>query len=225
PVIIYDAIQFVAKAWENVTEDIIIHAWQKTEILPSADFESSIEPNDNEEVELEELIMQYQNLKNPENSKLTTRLNPTWLLYIQETAYGLFCTFYPDYNQDIFIDEWLNYSNHEGLFSASSIKNPSFTRFSLRYWCTILNVAPNLSNIHTEHRNRLSPIQAAKMAQVSCSDDYIDGNNDVDEFIVNLNQISEKLIDKIHVLDLNSEETIPALMDIFDSKIVERSLN
>ncbi|CAG8510699.1 9189_t:CDS:2 [Dentiscutata heterogama] len=63
------------KAWKNVTEDVIIHAWQKTEILPSADLESSIEPNDDEEVELEELIMQYQNLKNPKNSELTTSIS------------------------------------------------------------------------------------------------------------------------------------------------------
>ncbi|CAG8529771.1 7021_t:CDS:2 [Cetraspora pellucida] len=59
------------------------------------------------------------------------RLNPTWSLYIQEKAYGLFCSLYPDYNQDKFIDEWLNYANQEGLFLASSIQNPSFTKFPL----------------------------------------------------------------------------------------------
>jgi hypothetical protein len=58
-------------------------------------------------------------------------LNKMWLLYIQEAAYGLFCTFYPDHNQDQFIEEWLNYSNHEGPFSVSSVKNPSFTKFPL----------------------------------------------------------------------------------------------
>ncbi|CAG8638721.1 10968_t:CDS:2, partial [Dentiscutata heterogama] len=72
-------------------------------------------------------------------------LNSTWLLYIQEAAYGLFCTFYPDRNQDQFIDEWLNYANQEGPFSASSIKNPSFTKFPLRYWRTMLSATPNLS--------------------------------------------------------------------------------
>ncbi|CAG8835159.1 8548_t:CDS:2, partial [Cetraspora pellucida] len=43
---------FVAKAWKNVTENVIIHAWQKTEILPSTDLESSIKPNDNDEVDI-----------------------------------------------------------------------------------------------------------------------------------------------------------------------------
>ncbi|CAG8581991.1 15241_t:CDS:10 [Cetraspora pellucida] len=173
-------------------------------------------------------------------------LNLTWHLYVQEAAYGLFCTFYPDRNQDQFIDEWLNYSNQEGPFSASSVKNPSFTKFPLRYWRTMLNAAPNLSefacrllsippnsatservwsllgNIHTERRNRLSPVRAAKMAQISCNisddDNYIDSSDDIDEFMVNLNQISEKLIDDIHVLDVNNEEIIPALKDVFDSK-------
>ncbi|CAG8481654.1 6978_t:CDS:1, partial [Scutellospora calospora] len=50
-------------------------------------------------------------------------------------------------------------------------------------------------------------------------------SDDIDKFMVNLNQISEKLIDYIYVLDVNSEETIPALIDIFDSKTVEKSLN
>ncbi|CAG8810540.1 12590_t:CDS:2, partial [Cetraspora pellucida] len=67
------------------------------------------------------------------------------LLYIQEAAYSLFCTFYPDRNQDQFIDEWLNYTNQEGLFFVSSIKNPSFTKFLLRYWHTMLSATPNLS--------------------------------------------------------------------------------
>ncbi|CAG8779435.1 3337_t:CDS:2, partial [Racocetra fulgida] len=124
-------------------------------------------------------------------------LNPTWLLYIQEAAYGLFCIFYPDYNQDKFIDEWLNYSNHE---------------------------AQKLNEIESNILDNDDYIDSSD-DYIDSSDDYIDGNDDVDEFIVNLNQISEKLIDDIHVLDLDSEETIPALMDIFDSKIVERSLN
>ncbi|CAG8486868.1 6545_t:CDS:10, partial [Scutellospora calospora] len=54
-------------------------------------------------------------------------------------------------------------------------------------------------------------------------DDYINSSDDIDEFMVNLNQISEKLIDDIYVLDVNSEETIPTLIDIFDSKAVEKS--
>ncbi|CAG8661436.1 20411_t:CDS:1, partial [Racocetra persica] len=57
------------------------------------------------------------------------------------------------------------------------------------------------------------------------NDDYIDSSDDIDEFIVNLNPISEKLIDDIHVFDVNSEEIIPALKNIFDSKAVEKSLN
>ncbi|CAG8509983.1 11750_t:CDS:2, partial [Scutellospora calospora] len=196
-------------------------------------------------------------------------LNPTWHLYIQETAYGLFCIFYPNYDQNKFIDEWLNYSNQEGPFSALSVKNPSFTRLPLRYWRTMHYVAPNLSefacrllsippnsatservwsllgNIHTERRNRLSPPRAAKMAQISwymnqtskkktekssndkMEDSISDDDNDrsVDEFMVNLNQISETLIDDIHVFDTNCEETIPKLVDVFDSKIVKKSLN
>ncbi|CAG8513028.1 550_t:CDS:2, partial [Cetraspora pellucida] len=175
-------------------------------------------------------------------------LNPTWHLYIQETAYGLFCIFYPNYDQNKFIDEWLNYSNQEDPFSALSVKNPSFTRLPLRYWHTMHYVAPNLSefachllsippnsatservwsllgNIHTECRNRLSPPRAAKIAQISCiSDD--DNDHSVDEFMVNLNQISKTLIDDIHVFDTNCEEMIPKLVDVFDSKIVKKSLN
>ncbi|CAG8752868.1 4298_t:CDS:1, partial [Dentiscutata heterogama] len=104
-------------------------------------------------------------------------------------------------------------------------------------------------NIHTERRNRLSPIRVAKMAQVSwyikqnekksqpsekkineiegniSDDDYNDCSDNIDEFMVNLNQMSEKLIDDIHVLDINSGETIPALIDIFDFNAVEKSLN
>ncbi|CAG8499820.1 12692_t:CDS:2 [Cetraspora pellucida] len=196
-------------------------------------------------------------------------LNPTWHLYIQETAYGLFCIFYPNYDQNKFIDEWLNYSNQEGPFSALSVKNPSFTRLPLRYWhimhyvapnlsefaCRLLSIPPNsatseqvwslLGNIHTERRNRLSPPRAAKMAQISwymnqtskkktkkssndkMEDSISDDDNDhsVDEFMVNLNQISETLIDDIHVFDTNCEETIPKLVDVFDSKIVKKSLN
>ncbi|CAG8774757.1 7781_t:CDS:1, partial [Racocetra fulgida] len=49
---------------------------------------------------------------------------------------------------------------------------------------------------------------------------YDDNNcSDVDEFMVNLNQISKNLIDDIHVFNTNCDETIPKLIDIFDSKI------
>ncbi|CAG8789285.1 21847_t:CDS:2, partial [Racocetra persica] len=154
-----------------------------------------------------------------------------------------------NHNQDQFIDEWLNYSSQERPFSASSVKNPSFTKFSLRYWHIMLNAAPNLSkfaccllsippnfatfewvwsllgNIHMEHHNRLSPVQAAKMSNILDNDDYIDNSDDIDEFMVNLNQISEKIINDIHVLDVNSEKIIPALKDVFDSKAVKKSLN
>ncbi|CAG8806878.1 15919_t:CDS:2, partial [Gigaspora margarita] len=50
-----------------------------------------------------------------------------------------------NYNQDKFIDEWLNYANHEVPFSAISTQNPSLTKFPLPYWHTMLHVAPNLS--------------------------------------------------------------------------------
>ncbi|CAG8699663.1 4483_t:CDS:2, partial [Scutellospora calospora] len=39
----------------------------------------------------------------------------------------------------------LNYTNQEGPFSASFIKNPSFTKFPLRYWHTLLSATLNLS--------------------------------------------------------------------------------
>ncbi|CAG8824695.1 6853_t:CDS:2, partial [Racocetra persica] len=164
-------------------------------------------------------------------------LNPTWLLYIQEAAYGLFCTFYPDYNQDKFIDEWLNYSNHEGPFSASSIKNPSFTRFPLRYWRTMLNVAPNLSefacrllsippnsatservwsllgNIHTERRNRLSPIRAAKMAQVSWYINLTSKQNE--KKAQKLNEIESNILDNDDYID-SSDDYIDSSDDYID---------
>ncbi|CAG8654497.1 5752_t:CDS:2, partial [Dentiscutata heterogama] len=41
----------------------------------------------------------------------------------------------------------LNYVNQEGPFSALSIKNPSFTKFPLRYWHTMLSAALNLSEL------------------------------------------------------------------------------
>ncbi|CAG8713276.1 17045_t:CDS:2, partial [Dentiscutata heterogama] len=38
-VTIYDAIQFVLQAWNKVSEDVIIHLWQKTGILPSTEID------------------------------------------------------------------------------------------------------------------------------------------------------------------------------------------
>ncbi|CAG8825544.1 20393_t:CDS:2, partial [Racocetra persica] len=143
-------------------------------------------------------------------------LNPAWLLYIQEAAYGLFCTFYPDYNQDKFIDEWLYYSNHEVLQD-----------FPLRYWHTMLNVAPNLSefachlllippnsatservwslldNIHTERRNRLSPIRAAKMAQVSWYINLISKQNEKKS--QKLNEIESNILDNDDYIDSSDD--------------------
>ncbi|CAG8837875.1 28374_t:CDS:2, partial [Racocetra persica] len=76
PVTIYDAIQFVAQAWNKVSEDTIIHLWQKTSILPFAKIDECLDTevsakinNDNKETELENLITQFQDLKNPENPK------------------------------------------------------------------------------------------------------------------------------------------------------------
>ncbi|CAG8726842.1 10986_t:CDS:2, partial [Cetraspora pellucida] len=57
-------------------------------------------------------------------------LNPTWHLYIQETAYSLFCTFYPNYDQNKFIDELLSYSNQEA---------PNLSEFV----CHLLSISPN----------------------------------------------------------------------------------
>ncbi|CAG8673255.1 10669_t:CDS:2, partial [Scutellospora calospora] len=66
-----------------------------------------------------------------------------------------------------FIDEWLNYANQERLFSVSFIQNSSFIRYLLRYWHTMLPVAPNLSEFACQHHNQLLPSQAAKIVQVS----------------------------------------------------------
>ncbi|CAG8741393.1 2165_t:CDS:2, partial [Dentiscutata heterogama] len=38
-VTIYNAIQFVSQAWNKVSEDVIIHSWQKTGILPSMEID------------------------------------------------------------------------------------------------------------------------------------------------------------------------------------------
>ncbi|CAG8546575.1 13455_t:CDS:2, partial [Racocetra persica] len=73
PVTIYDAIQFVAQAWNKVSEDVIIHSWQKTGILPSIEIDETIDSeslNDftnEKEIELENLIARFQISKNPEN--------------------------------------------------------------------------------------------------------------------------------------------------------------
>ncbi|CAG8539179.1 9960_t:CDS:2, partial [Dentiscutata heterogama] len=104
--------------------------------------------------------------------EINNRLNPSWLLYIQENAYSLFCTFYPDHDQDKFIDEWLNYANQEV---------PNLSEFAYR----LLSIPPNSAT-------------------------------------------SERvwsLLDDIHMFDVNNEEKIPILTDIFDSKSVEKSLN
>jgi hypothetical protein len=117
-------------------------------------------------------------------------INPTKLLYIQETAYSLFCKLYPDRNSNAFVDEWLDYQNREGPFQAESLNNSKLTKTPLRYWRTVLLQAPNLAefacrlfsippnsatservwslmgNIHTERRNRLSSTRTAKMARI-----------------------------------------------------------
>ncbi|CAG8777068.1 21728_t:CDS:2, partial [Racocetra persica] len=62
PVTIYDTIQFVSQAWNKVSEDVIIHSWQKTDILSSTeinefmDLESLVDLTNKEEMELENLI-------------------------------------------------------------------------------------------------------------------------------------------------------------------------
>ncbi|CAG8541277.1 20049_t:CDS:2 [Cetraspora pellucida] len=81
----------------------------------------------------------------------------------------------------------------------------------------MLNVTPNLSEFVTSEQDNILD-----------NEDYIDnGDNgdNADEFIENLNQISKNLIDDIHVFDTDNKETIPMLIDIFDSKTVEKSLN
>ncbi|CAG8732006.1 5785_t:CDS:1, partial [Dentiscutata heterogama] len=73
PVMIYDTIQFVSQAWNKVSEDVIIHSWQKTDILffteidKFIDSESLVDLTNEEEIELENLITRFQNSKNPEN--------------------------------------------------------------------------------------------------------------------------------------------------------------
>jgi hypothetical protein len=118
-------------------------------------------------------------------------INPEKLLQIQEDAYTLFCTLYPDKNNNDFVDEWLNYQNKEGPFKTESLNNSKLTKTPLRYWRTVLFHAPNLAefacrlfsippnsatservwslmgNIHTERRNRLSPKRTVKMTQVT----------------------------------------------------------
>ncbi|CAG8436848.1 1536_t:CDS:2 [Scutellospora calospora] len=66
PVTIYDAIQFVVQAWNNVSENTIIHLWQKTGIIPLIEIDKYLNTevsakinNDNEETELENLISQF----------------------------------------------------------------------------------------------------------------------------------------------------------------------
>ncbi|CAG8470903.1 10607_t:CDS:2 [Cetraspora pellucida] len=103
------------------------------------------------------------------------------------------------YNLDKFIDEWLNYASQKGQFSASSIQSPSFTRFPLRYWHTMLHITPNLS-------------------EFACHLLSIPPNSATSERVWSL-------LDDIHMYDLNNEETIPTPKDIFDSKSVEKSLN
>ncbi|CAI2198721.1 7650_t:CDS:1, partial [Funneliformis geosporum] len=55
--------------------------------------------------------------------------------------------------------------------------------------------------------------------------DYINDSNNIDDYMNSLNQMSEKFIDDIQLFtDINSEETILTLIDVFDSKIVKKSL-
>ncbi|CAG8722039.1 34525_t:CDS:2, partial [Gigaspora margarita] len=61
PVTIYDAIQFVAQAWNKVSENTIIHFWHKTDINLE-----TIDLTNEEEIELENLILQFQNSNNSE---------------------------------------------------------------------------------------------------------------------------------------------------------------
>ncbi|CAG8738192.1 4035_t:CDS:2 [Dentiscutata erythropus] len=74
PVTIYDAIQFVAQAWNKVFKDTIIHSWHKTGILPSMETNEdanleTIDLTNEEEIELENLISWFQISKNSKNSE------------------------------------------------------------------------------------------------------------------------------------------------------------
>ncbi|CAG8834649.1 44094_t:CDS:2, partial [Gigaspora margarita] len=78
PVTIYDAIQFVAQAWNKVSEDTIIHSWHKTGILPSMETDEdinleTIDLTNEEEIELENLISQVQISKNSEYLNISPR--------------------------------------------------------------------------------------------------------------------------------------------------------
>ncbi|CAG8839944.1 31796_t:CDS:2, partial [Racocetra persica] len=57
PVMIYDAIQFVSQVWNKVSEDVIIHSWQKTGILSSTEIDE---------------FMDSESLKNYTTGEITT---------------------------------------------------------------------------------------------------------------------------------------------------------
>ncbi|CAI2191804.1 20678_t:CDS:2, partial [Funneliformis geosporum] len=127
-------------------------------------------------------------------------LNPIWLLYIQEAAYGLFCTIYPNYNQDGFIDEWLNYSNQEA---------PNLSEFAYRF----LSIPPNSATSEWQNQEVSQTLYETKN-NICNEDDYINDSDDIDDFMNSLNQMSEKLIGDIQLFtDINSEETIPTLIN------------
>jgi hypothetical protein len=72
-------------------------------------------------------------------------INSEKLLQIQEDAYTLFCMFYPDKDNNVFVNEWLNYQNKESLFKAESLNCSKLTKTPLRYWRTVLFHVPNLA--------------------------------------------------------------------------------
>jgi hypothetical protein len=56
-------------------------------------------------------------------------------------------------------------------------------------------------------------------------DESINDNN-INEFMDNLSQISKKLIDNIQIFnDTSSEETILTLINVFDFQVIEKMLN
>jgi hypothetical protein len=167
-------------------------------------------------------------------------INPIHTLRIQEFAYNLFCSLYPELDDDQFVDEWHNYLYKESYFKSNSLWQPSITKNPNRFWKSVLALCPNLSvfasrlfaippnsatseriwslfgNIHTERRNRLKPERVVKLAKIGW---YINQTNDKNK----QKQDSKKIFDEPTIVMDEDNNDIQESID--DDQVVDELYN
>ncbi|RIA90408.1 hypothetical protein C1645_823400 [Glomus cerebriforme] len=148
-------------------------------------------------------------------------ISPTKLLYIQEIAYSLFCTLYPDKNNNAFVDEWLDYQNQ---------KAPNLAEFACRLFSILPNSATServwslmeKSFINKSKKTKGSLNIYNKLNDNINNDDTSDEDNmDVDELMNDLGEISVRIIDDINIFETNNNSEPPTLLEIFNPQLIK----